>query len=177
VGPSLSLVRVMALVGGLGVVAAFFMPWVGSQGLLLSGQFLHNFLGGASGAELRRFLPNSSPSEIQLLRLLVDLFPACGALAAASVLIGGLSSTARGVLNAVWVVSGVIPLAAWVVGVGRLPPGSSFEVGLWLIALGSLAVLVGAGLELWGTQRARRRLGLSMPTSAHGSDAESVADW
>ncbi|HEX9438576.1 MAG TPA: hypothetical protein VF909_02795, partial [Roseiflexaceae bacterium] len=75
-GPSLSLVRVLALVGGLSIVASFFMPWFGSQGLLLSGQFLHSFLGSASANDLRRFLPSSSPTEVQMLRLLVDLFPA-----------------------------------------------------------------------------------------------------
>jgi hypothetical protein len=156
VGPSLSLARVMALVGGLAVVAAFFMPWFGSQGLLLSGQFLHNFLASASPTDLRRFLPNSSPTEVQLLRVLVDLFPACGAVGAGSVLISGLTSSGRGVFNTAWAISGAVPLLAWAVGIGRLPPGSSFEVGLWLIAVGSLAVLLGLGLELWATRRARQ---------------------
>ena len=32
------------------MVAAFFMPWFASQGLLLSGQFLHTFLSSASPA-------------------------------------------------------------------------------------------------------------------------------
>src|SRR6185437_8494538 len=109
VGPCLRLSRVLALVGGLGLVAAFFMPWFGSQGLLLSGQFLHTFLSSATPAQLRQFLPSSSPSEVQVLRLLVDLFPVCGAVAAV------LALVARGAL--VWTallgVSGLVPLLAW----------------------------------------------------------------
>src|SRR5439155_16874787 len=88
--PSLSLPRVLALVGGVLLVSAFFMPWFSSQGLLLSGQFLHHFL--SNPGDLRRFLPGSSgtPAEAQLLRSLVDLFPACGAVAFAAALAGGL---------------------------------------------------------------------------------------
>ncbi len=153
VGPSLSLVRVLALVGGLSIVASFFMPWFGSQGLLLSGQFLHSFLGSASANDLRRFLPSSSPTEVQMLRLLVDLFPACGLLAAAAALVGGLTSNGRAVANTVCGLFGLIPLLAWAGGIGRLPPGSSFEVGLWVIAGGSLAVLLGVALEVWATRR------------------------
>jgi hypothetical protein len=153
VGPSLSLARVLALVGGLGVLAAFFMPWFSSQGLLLSGQFLHNFLGSASPADLSRFLPNSSPAEVQFLRVLVDLFPVCGFIAASAALLGGLSSSARPIANIVVGLSGLIPLAAWAVGIGRLPPGSSPETGLWLIGCGSIAVLLGLALELWALRR------------------------
>ena len=46
--------RNRVLIGALGLVSAFFMPWFSSQGLLLSGQFLHTFLAGASAADLRR---------------------------------------------------------------------------------------------------------------------------
>ncbi len=147
-GPSLSLARVLGLVGGLSLVAAFFMPWFGSQGLLLSGQFLHTFLGSASAADLRRFLPNSSPSEVQLLRLLVDVFPVCGAIGAAVVLLGGLVASWRVPTNVLWALSGIVPLVGWLGGVTRLPAGSTFEVGLWLIAGGSLAVLLALALEL-----------------------------
>jgi hypothetical protein len=146
-------VRVTALVGGLGLVAAFYMPWFSSQGLLLSGQFLHNFLGSATPNELRRFLPNSSASEVQLLRLLVDLFPVCGLSAAATAVIGGLASSARRVANVALGLSGLIPLVAWAVGIGRLPAGASPEIGLWLIGFGSSAVLVGLALELWTSRR------------------------
>jgi hypothetical protein len=148
VGPSVPLSRVLALIGGLALVAAFFMPWFASQGLLLSGQFLHTFLTNASAADLRRFLPTSSPTELQLLRVLVDLFPVCGAVAAVAALGGSLYPPARLVLNVVLGLSGLVPLLAWAGGITRLPPGSSPEIGLWLIALGSIAVLVGLGLEL-----------------------------
>jgi len=38
--------------GGVLLVTAFFMPWFSSQGLLLSGQFLHQFL--SNPGDLRR---------------------------------------------------------------------------------------------------------------------------
>ena len=148
-GPSLSLVRVVALVGALGVAAAFFMPWFSSQGLLLSGQFLHNFLSNASPSDLRRFLPNSRPSEVQLLRLLVDLFPVCGLIGAVAVLAGAFIHRGRVIANVAWALSGLVPLGAWAVGIRQLPPGANPEVGLWLIGGGSLAVVVGGALELW----------------------------
>jgi len=153
VGPSVPLSRVLALIGGLTLVAAFFMPWFASQGLLLSGQFLHTFLTNASPADLRRFLPASSPTEVQLLRVLVDLFPICGAVAAVAALVGSLYPPSRLLLNIVLGVSGLVPLLAWAGGVTRLPPGSTPEIGLWLIAAGSVAVLVGLGLELAFRQR------------------------
>ena len=145
---SLSLPRVLALVGGLALVAAFWMPWFGSQGLLLSGQFLNRFLGTASQADLQRFIPNTTPTEVQLLRGLVVLFPFCGVVAAGAALVGGLSTRGVGVLNVVLGLAGLVPLVAWAVGVGRLPAGSSPEVGLTLIAVGSAAVLLGLALEL-----------------------------
>jgi hypothetical protein len=149
---------VLALVGGLGLVAAFFMPWFSSQGLLLSGQFLHDFLGSATPSDLARFLPASSPSEVQLLRALVDLFPVAGGLAAVTALIGGpahgglarggLARGGSGVANAILGLCGLVPLVGWAVGITQLPAGSSPAVGLWLIACASLAVLLGLGLEL-----------------------------
>jgi hypothetical protein len=145
----LSLPRVLALVGGCGLVAAFFMPWFSTQQLLLSGQFLHLFL--ANPGDLRRFLPGSSgdPAEAQLLRGLVDLFPVCGGVAILTTLAGGLQNRWHVALNAVLGLSGGVPFIAWAVGIGRLPPGAAAEVGLWLIALSSAAVLVGLGLEVW----------------------------
>jgi len=149
VAGSLSLPRVLALVGGLGLVAAFYMPWFGSQGLLLSGQFLYTFLASASRADLQRFLPSSSPTEVQMLRVLVALFPVCGLLAAASALLGGIvRGHGRTAFNIVLALGGVVPLVAWGGGITRLPAGSTPEVGLYLIALGSIAVLVGLGLEV-----------------------------
>jgi hypothetical protein len=145
---SLSLPRVLALVGGIGVLTAFFMPWFSSQQLLLSGQFLHIFL--SNPGDLRRFLPGSSgsPAEAQLLRTLVDLFPVCGALAIVAALAGGLWRAARRPANVVLGASGVVPLVAWALGVTRLPSGANAEIGLWLIVGGALAILVGLVLDV-----------------------------
>ena len=143
----LPLSRVLALIGGLGLIAAFFMPWFASQGLLLSGQFTHTFLSSASANDLRRFLPVSSPAEVQLLRALVDLFPACGAIAAAASLLGGLIQARRSVVDAIGLLAGATALVALSIGVTRLPSGSTPEVGLALMAASSLAILVGLGLE------------------------------
>jgi hypothetical protein len=150
---SLSLPRVLALVGGCGLVGAFFMPWFSTQNLLLSGQFLHQFLGNPG--DLRRFLPGSSgdPAEAQLLRGLVDLFPVCGGVVILTTLAGGLQNRWRLPLNVVLGLSGGVPFFAWAVGIGRLPPGAAPEVGLWLIALSSAAVLVGLFLELQVNRR------------------------
>jgi hypothetical protein len=41
-----------------------------------------------------------------------------------------------------------VSLLAWAIGLTRLPPGSTFEIGLWLMGLGSVAVLLGLALEL-----------------------------
>lgn len=140
--------RVLALVGGLGLVSAFFMPWFSTQNLLLSGQFLHQFLGNPG--DLRRFVPGSSgsPVEAQALRALVDLFPACGTIAVVTTLVGGLTRRGHRAANLVLGVSGAIPLVGWALGIMRLPPGAAPEVGLWVIALGSAAVLLGLGLAL-----------------------------
>jgi hypothetical protein len=148
VAGSLSLPRVLSLIGGLALVAAFFMPWFGSQGLLLSGHFLHNFLNTASPTDLRRFLPTSSPTEVQLLRVLVDIFPVSGAVAACAALFGGLTPRARRLSNWVLALGGIVPLVAFAVGITRLPPGSSIEIGLLLIGVGSLAMLLGLLLDV-----------------------------
>jgi hypothetical protein len=153
----LSLPRVLALVGGLVLLAAFFMPWFSTQGLLLSGQFLHLFL--SNPTDMRRFMPGASgsPAEAQLLRALVDFFPASGALAALAALIGGLSHGWHRTTNVVQALGGIAPFAGWAIGVTRLPPGATPEIGLWLIPLGSLAILAGLALDLtWS--RARQRL-------------------
>jgi hypothetical protein len=146
VGPSLPLSRVVALVGGVALVGAYFMPWFASQGLLLSGQFLNDFLAAASPADLQRFVPGTGPTEARLLRILVDLFPSCGVVAAVVCLLITLWANVV-VLDVLLALSGLLPLVAWAVGVGRLPQGSTAQVGLWLIAVGSLAILLGATLE------------------------------
>ena len=137
----------LALVGGLGLVGAFFMPWFGTQGLLLSGAFLNEFLSGTT--DLRRLVPGASgnPGEAQLLRGLVDLFPACGALGALLALVAGLRRRSAPAWGVVLAVLGGVPLAALIVGLGRLPPGSSLEVGLWTIGLGGACLCLGGLLE------------------------------
>jgi len=149
----------VALVGGVLLVSAFFMPWFSSQGLLLSGQFLHLFL--SSPGDLRRFLPGSSgsPAEAQLLRALVDLFPACGAVAFTAALAGGLRPGWHRATNVLLGLSGVIPLAGWAIGITRLPPGANPEIGLWLIASASLAVLIGLALDALGPPPASENQG------------------
>ena len=130
------------------------MPWFSTQGLLLSGQFLHQFLGNPG--DLRRFLPGSSgnPSEAQLLRALVDLFPACGLVAMVATLLGGLRAGLRWPANLLLTLSGVVPLIGWAVGISRLPAGAGLETGLWLIALSSGAILIGLGLAVMSERRA-----------------------
>src|ERR687889_621670 len=97
--PSLPVGSVLSLIGGLALVAAFWMPWlgiqVGAQGALLSGEVLGRLLGSTS--DLRQFMPGSSgnPLEAQALRALVFLFPACGALAAALALLEGWLGSRR----------------------------------------------------------------------------------
>ncbi len=147
-GPQIPLSRVVALVGCLALVAAFYMPWFSSQGLLLSGQFLHTFLTSASAADLRRFLPALSATEVQLLRVVVDLFPICGGVGAIAALVGSLEARTRLVANAVLALAGLVPLLAWAGGITQLPAGAAPEIGLWLIALSSAAVLVSLALEL-----------------------------
>ncbi len=150
VGPSLPLSRVLALIGGLALVAAFFMPWFASQGLLLSGQFLNDFLASATPADLQRFMPGTSPAQARLLRGLVDLFPVCGLAAAlASLLLSATASAPRVrlPLRVILLLSGSAPAVAWLVGVSQLPPGATLQVGLWLIASAALAIALGAALD------------------------------
>ena len=144
--PSLPLGTVLALIGGLALVAAFWMPWLGvqagNQGVLLSGEVLGRLLAGTS--DLRRFVPGSSgnPLEARALRALVHLFPACGVLAAALALLEG-SFGRRRVLTALTLVVGVVPLTGLLVGLTRLPPDASRELGLWLIGVGSALIVLG----------------------------------
>jgi hypothetical protein len=144
--PGLPLGTVLALVGGLALVAAFWMPWlgvqVGTQGALLSGQVLGRLLAGAS--DLRQLVPGSSgnPLEAQALRALVYLFPTCGALAAALALLDGWLGRRR-LQAALLVIVGLVPLVGLLGGLRFLPPNASREIGLWLIGAGSAAVVLG----------------------------------
>jgi hypothetical protein len=142
---------VVALIGALALAAAYFMPWfgvrVGNQGVVLSGEFLGRFLAG--NADLRQFLPGvTDPTEGQRLRLLVYFFPAAGALAAVLALLGmGRASLGRW-LDLLLALCGLLPLIALLASLSRLPPGASPEKGLWLMGLGAIAILLGAGLDL-----------------------------
>jgi hypothetical protein len=138
---------VLALVGGLGLVAAYWMPWFGTQGLLLSGAFLNDFL--SSTPDLRRVMPGAAggPQEAQQLRGLVLLFPMAGALGAIVAVAAGLTAGRNRFWGLLLAVLGGVPLIALLVGLGRLPPGSTFEAGLWTIGLGAVCVCLGGLLE------------------------------
>lgn len=150
--------RVMALVGGLALVAAYAMAWFGvsvnGQGVVLSGQFLGRFL--STTTDLRRVMPGAAggPDEVRMLLALVYFFPACGALAAAVAL-----ATAWGARRRSWNVLlgllGLLPLGALAVGLSQLPAGATPETGLWVIGVGGLAVVVGALLDWVGGGNSR----------------------
>lgn len=149
--PGLPYGTVLALVGGLAMVAAFWMPWmgiqVGAQGALLSGNVLGRLLSGTT--DLRQFIPASSgnPLEVQALRALIYLFPTCGVLAAVLALLDGWLGGRR-LLAALLVIAGLVPLAGLLGGLAFLPPSSSREIGLWLIGVGSGAVVLGPLVNL-----------------------------
>ena len=52
--------------------------------------------------------------------------------------------------------AGGVPLVGWAVGITRLPPGASPEIGLWLIACASIGALLGLALDALGPPQARR---------------------
>jgi hypothetical protein len=80
--------------------------------------------------------------EAQALRALIYLFPTCGILAAALALLEGWRGRRRP-LTALLVVVGVVPLIGVLGGLSFLPPNASREVGLWLIGIGSAAIVLG----------------------------------
>jgi hypothetical protein len=157
--PSLPVGTVLSLIGGLALIAAFWMPWlgiqVGNQGALLSGDVLGRILGGTS--DLRQFMPGSSgdPMEAQALRALVFLFPSAGALAVLLALVEGWLGRGR-VVAILLIVVGLVPLIGLLIGLTRLPPNASREIGLWLNGVGSVAVVLGPLLN--GLLARRRRL-------------------
>jgi hypothetical protein len=138
---------VLSLVGGLALITAFFMPWFATQGVLLSGAFLTQFLGSAT--DLRRFLPGAAGGqvEVQLLRALVYLFPVAGGLAAALAILSAIRPSPHTWLGVALTASGLVPLIALLVGVTRLPAGASPQIGLWQLGVGSVAILVGPWLN------------------------------
>jgi hypothetical protein len=139
--------RVLALVGGLALIAAYGMAWFGisvnGQGVVLSGQFLGRFL--STTTDLRRIMPGAAggPEEVRMLLALVYFFPACGALSAVLALATAWLARRRW-WNAGLVVLGLLPLAALAVGLSQLPPGAAPETGLWVIGFGGVAVVIGA---------------------------------
>ncbi len=58
--------------------------------------------------------------------------------------------------NVIVGLSGGLSLVSWAIGITRLPAGSGYESGLWLIALGSLAVLGGLVIDLGLIMRSAR---------------------
>jgi len=142
-GGGMPMARVVTLVGGLGLLAAYFMPWFGSQGIMLTGAFLNQFLG--TTPDLRRLVPGAvgGPLEVQLLRALVDFFPVAGGLGVVATLLVTLRPAWRAAANSVVGACGALALVALIGGVARLPPGATWEVGLWLIGASSLALLAG----------------------------------
>jgi hypothetical protein len=153
--PAIPIGRAIALIGGLAIVAAYAMPWFGvamsGQGIVLSGQFLGRFLAGTD--DLRRFMPGATggAAEVQMLRGLVYVFPASGLLAAV-VAAATAWSRFRRPSDVALVLLGLVPLAALAIGLSRLPPGSSIEIGVWTIGGGTIAVIVGAALD-WSLGR------------------------
>ena len=145
--PGLHLGTVLALVGGIVLVTAYWTPWFSSQGLLLSGSFLGRFLGNP--ADVQRFMPAlaGNPSEVQLLRGLIYLFPSCGGIAIVLALLQGGWTAGRRLLAILLTVAGLVPLVALAIGLTRLPPGATNEIGIWLLGLGSAAILVGPALN------------------------------
>lgn len=121
------------------------MPWFSTQGLLLSGQFLDSFL--SRPADAARFLPGASQDEARALKILVDAFPVCGAVVALSALVGGLSRSIATLTDVLLALGALVPFVGWAVGVGRLPPGSASEIGLWLVPAGCVAAVCGLALE------------------------------
>ena len=151
----LRLSRVLALVGGLGLVAAFVMPWFSSQGLLLSGQFLHTFLASAS-----RDRPPPLPAcqladrRSRHCACWSTSFRSAAPWSAAAALLGGLA--ARAPVPRRRDPRARSPRAARRLGRRhqRLPPGANFEIGLWLILVGAVAALLGLASTV--SRRCRR---------------------
>jgi hypothetical protein len=145
--PGIPIGSVLALIGGLALVTAYFMPWFSAQGLLLSGSFLARFLG--TPADVQRFMPAlaGNPRELQLLRALIYLFPISGAVATCLAIIHGLWPGRPIWVTVLLTASGAIPLAALLIGLSRLPPGATAEVGLWQLGIGCVLIVGGVALS------------------------------
>jgi hypothetical protein len=150
-GSCLPLGSVLALIGGLTMLLAYYTPWFGlssAQGtMVLPGDFLNRFLNSPGSQRELQFV-GIDPGLAPLLRPLVLFFPACGALAALAALALGLLPHLRRTLQIVLGVLGLAPLLALLAGLSQLPPGSTLEIGLRLIGAGAVAVLAGVLLDL-----------------------------
>jgi hypothetical protein len=80
--------------------------------------------------------------------VLVDLFPVCGGIGAITAVLGAIVVPLRLISNVLLGLCGLIPLLAWAGGVTQLPAGSASEIGLWLMVVGSVAMLVGLAADL-----------------------------
>jgi hypothetical protein len=140
--PCVPLGGVLTVMGGLGAIAAYFMPWFGSQGALFTGALLYGFLGNA--ALLRQFMPGLGAAQAQQLRALVLLFPIAGGLISLLTLVA-LARPGR-VVEALIALVAVVMLVALLGGTSQLPPGASYEIGLDVIGVASLVALFGAWL-------------------------------
>jgi hypothetical protein len=145
--PSFPVGTVLALAGGVALVMAYWVPWFSSQGLLLSGSFLGRFLGNP--ADVQRFMPAlaGNPSEVQLLRGLIYLFPTFGVIAIVLAVLHGSMPAGRRLLSILLTVSGLVPLVALAIGLTRLPPGAATEIGIWQLGLGAAAILIGPSVN------------------------------
>jgi hypothetical protein len=143
-----SLGRVLALVGGLGLLAAYWMPWIGNQQGAMAGSNLATVL--ARTTDLSRLVPgfNISPEETQLLKLVIGAVPTVGALVAL-LAASGLQVRFGLVVNTLLGLAGVVMLLALMFGSQRLPPGALPQIGLNVIGWASVATVLGAILDVF----------------------------
>ncbi|MCC7104183.1 MAG: hypothetical protein IT307_03495 [Chloroflexi bacterium] len=153
-----SLGRVLVLVGGLGLLAAYWMPWIGNQQGAMAGSNLATVL--ARTTDLSRLVPgfNISPQETQLLKLVISAVPTVGALVAV-LAASGLQVRFSLVANTILGLAGVAMLLALTFGSQRLPPGALPQIGLNVIGGASALILLGAILDV-----------LLRPTKSAGTD-------
>lgn len=137
----LPIARAIGLLGSLAIIAGYFMPWFGTQGVIFTGNLLTRFLGGSP--DLRQVLPGIGPSEVQLLRALVVFFPLAGAAGLGLLVTTLVWPRLRRVLDPLASVLAVLTLAALAGGLSQLPRGASLEVGVWLIGAGASMLLLG----------------------------------
>lgn len=132
--------RAIGLLGSLAIIAGYFMPWFGTQGVIFTGNLLTRFLGGTT--DLRQVLPGIGPSEVQLLRALVLFFPVAGAVGLALLVATFGWPRLRRVLDPLASLVAALTLAALAGGLRQLPRGSSLEVGVWVIGAGAFMLLL-----------------------------------